>query len=102
MDRLRVELIGATPNPQQCIYATMHQDYSEGFVAADRTTWPDETQAGERGHYGPLEHALRAKLGAQEVIRVLCDLLWPHFVAWAPQIAAWYEKSLLYRARLAP
>ena len=65
--RFRVELIAATPNPQQCVYAGMHQDYSEGFVAADRTDWPDERKAGEicvkrllageRGHYGPLEHA---------------------------------------------
>ena len=67
MKRFRVELIAATPNPQQCVYAGMHQDYSEGFVWADRTEWPDETRAGEicvkrllsgeRGHYGPLEHA---------------------------------------------
>ena len=45
----------------------MHQDYSEGFVAAERADWPDESKAGEicvkrllagkRGHYGPLEHA---------------------------------------------
>jgi len=65
--RFRVERIAATPNPQQCIYAGMHQDYSEGFVAADRADWPDEARAGEicvkrllageRGHYGPLEHA---------------------------------------------
>ena len=67
MDRFRVDLISATPNPQQCVYAAMHQDYSEGFVAADRSDWPDETRAGEicvkrllageRGHYGPMEHA---------------------------------------------
>ena len=37
--RFRVELIAATPNPQQCVYAGMHQDYSEGFVAADREQW---------------------------------------------------------------
>jgi thymidylate synthase (FAD) len=65
--RFRVALIAATPNPQQCVYAGMHQDYSEGFVAADAADWPDETKAGEicikrllageRGHYGPLEHA---------------------------------------------
>ena len=58
----RVETIAATPNPQQCVYAAMHQDYSEGFVAAEREAWPNETQAGEicvkrllageRGHYG--------------------------------------------------
>ena len=62
----RVELIAATPNPQQCVYAGMHQDYSEGFVVDERSSWPDETRAGElcvkrllageRGHYGPTEH----------------------------------------------
>jgi thymidylate synthase (FAD) len=68
MDPLfRVETIAATPNPQQCVYAGMHQDYDEGFVMDSRETWPDEAQAGkicvkrllagERGHYGPLEHA---------------------------------------------
>ena len=240
MDRFRIDLIAATPNPQQCIYAAMHQDYSEGYVAADRAEWPDETLAGEvcvrrllageRGHYGPLEHAqivlnvgwfphsvmqqarthrvgvsfdvqsmrytgericraasgsidleevlylrpvgtysdrqgkkydysaterakdlehcrlaavryaemlqagfaeehargilpfdyrqhfvvsftlraflhfmdLRAKLDAQEEIRRMCDLMWPHMVVWAPEIAAWYEKTRLHKARLAP
>ena len=238
--RFRVDLIAATPNPQQCVYAAMHQDYSEDFVAAHRADWPDEQRAGEicikrllageRGHYGPLEHGqivlnvgwfphsvmqqarthrvgvsfdvqsmrytgericraadglldleevfylrpvgaysdrqgkkyqysndqrdqdlalcrraaeryrdllaagfaeehargilpfdyrqhfvvsfslraflhfldLRAKLDAQEEIRALCDLLWPHLQSWAPEIAAWYEKSRLHRARLAP
>jgi len=39
--RFRVDLIAATPNPQQCVYAGMHQDYSEGFVADDRASWPE-------------------------------------------------------------
>lgn len=62
----RVEVIAATPNPQQCIYAAMHQDYSEDFVASERHRWPAEHDAGEicvkrllagqRGHFGPLEH----------------------------------------------
>ena len=240
MNRFRVELIAATPNPQQCIYAAMHQDYSEGFVVADRANWPDEAKAGEicvkrllageRGHYGPLEHAqivlnvgwfphsvmqqarthrvgvsfdvqsgrytgqriidvctgarnveevfylrpvgtyrdrkgksyeytedhrlvdriicvdsagryklalergfseehardiipyairqhfvvsfslralmhfldLRAKRDAQDEIQQLCDLIWPHFEAWAPAIAEWYAASRLHKARLAP
>lgn len=221
----------------------MHQDYSEGFVAEDRASWPDETKAGEicvkrllageRGHYGPIEHAqivlnvgwfphsvmqqarthrvgvsfdvqslrytgerlcqaaevstvealeevfylrpvgeysdrqgkryaytaeqraadlyhcsaaawryrqmvedqgmaeehargilpfdirqhfvvsfslrallhfldLRAKLDAQLEIRQLCDLLWPHLQTWAPEIAGWYERARLHKARLAP
>ncbi|MDY6936787.1 MAG: FAD-dependent thymidylate synthase [Cyanobacteriota bacterium] len=66
MDRFRVEAIAQTPNPQQTIYAALHQDYSEDFVFADRLSWPTETECGEiavqrlllggRGHYGPLEH----------------------------------------------
>jgi thymidylate synthase (FAD) len=238
--RFKVSLIAATPNPQQCIYAAMHQDYCEDFVFDLKDEWPDEVKAGEicvkrllageRGHYGPLEHAqivlnvgwfphsvmqqarthrvgtsfdvqsmrytgqricdaancaisleevfylrpegeytdrkgkkyiydwedrqtdldlcmkaaeryrdlvdagfseehargilpfdyrqhfvvsftlraflhfmdLRAKLDAQEEIRHLCDLMWPHFQQWAPEIAAWYEKTRLHRARLAP
>jgi len=238
----RVDLIAATPNPQQCVYAGMHQDYSEDFVAADRDNWPNETRAGEicvkrllageRGHYGPLEHAqivlnvgwfphsvmqqarthrvgvsfdvqsgrytgqrvvrvargdvdidleevfyirsvgeyrdrqgkkysyssefrakdiescyaaaeayaaklelgfseehargilpfdfrqhfvvsfslralmhfldLRAKLDAQWEIQQLCELMWPHFEAWTPEIASWYRDHRWGKARLAP
>ncbi len=246
--RFRVVVIAATPNPQQCAYAAMHQDYSEGFVAEDYdlsaqvlpggTLWEGEAGAicvkrllaGERGHYGPLEHPqitfnvgwfphsvmqqarthrvgvsfdvqsmrytgdrickaangeldleevfylrkpdlyrdrnghvykyteehraadldlcrvaakryaeliaqgfaeehargilpfdyrqhfvvsftmralmhfldLRSKLDAQLEIRAMCDLIWPHFEAWAPEIAAWYQQHRRYRARLAP
>lgn len=62
----RVEVISAMPNPQQVVYAAMHQDYSEGFVWDERDKWPSEQRAGElcvkrllageRGHYGPVEH----------------------------------------------
>jgi thymidylate synthase (FAD) len=65
MDSLfRVEVISQTPHPQRCIYAAMHQDYSEGFVA-DEELPPEDTSgdiivkrllAGGRGHWGPLEH----------------------------------------------
>jgi thymidylate synthase (FAD) len=64
--RFKVEVISQTPNPQQVIYAGMHQDYAEGFVYDNRDHWPDETKSGEliikhllvgnRGHYGPFEH----------------------------------------------
>ncbi|MEB3247575.1 MAG: FAD-dependent thymidylate synthase [Synechococcus sp.] len=65
--QFRVTVIAATPNPQQVCWAAMHQDYAEGFVAEDRAAWPNESRAGEicvnqlllgdRGHFGPLEHA---------------------------------------------
>ena len=67
MDPLfKVEVLSHTPNPQQVIYAAMHQDYAEGFVWDDRNALPDEAKAGDlvirnllggnRGHFGPLEH----------------------------------------------
>lgn len=45
---------------------------------------------------------LRAKRDAQLEIQQLCDLLWPHFQSWAPEIADWYATSRLHKARLAP
>ena len=67
MDPLfKVEVLSQTPNPQQTIYAGMHQDYAEAFVWDDRASFPDEDKAGDlvirnllggnRGHFGPLEH----------------------------------------------
>lgn len=66
MDKFRVEVLRATPNPQQTIWSAMHQDYCEDFVWEQRHQFPDEQKAGEliikhllaggRGHYGPLEH----------------------------------------------
>ncbi|MEK0194884.1 MAG: thymidylate synthase (FAD), intein-containing [Oscillatoriales cyanobacterium] len=66
MDKFRVEVISQTPNPQQVIYAALHQDYTENFVFDERDSWPCEAEcgeiivkrllAGDRGHYGPLEH----------------------------------------------
>lgn len=58
----KVEVINATPNPQQTIYAAMHQDYSENFVWDERDHFPSEEKCGEiavkrllaggRGHFG--------------------------------------------------
>jgi thymidylate synthase (FAD) len=45
---------------------------------------------------------LRSKLDAQDEIRALCELIWPHIKDWAPQIAEWYEQNRLHKARLAP
>lgn len=66
MERFRIDVIAAIPNPQQVVWAAMHQDYSEGYVWDSQEKWPSEESAGElivkyllsgdRGHYGPLEH----------------------------------------------
>ena len=63
----RVEVIAQMPNPQQVIYAALHQDYSEHFVYDEIKDgkWPSEQKAGEIAlrrilsgelHGGPLEH----------------------------------------------
>lgn len=66
MEKFCIDVIAATPNPQQVIWAAMHQDYSEHYVWESQEKWPDEQRCGElivqhllsgdRGHYGPLEH----------------------------------------------
>lgn len=45
---------------------------------------------------------LRAKKDAQLEIQQFCELLWPHVMAWVPEIASWYGHQRLHRARLAP
>jgi thymidylate synthase (FAD) len=62
--RFRVALLQASPSPQRLCWYGMHQDYSEDFAADEDP--PTEAAAGEiivrrllageRGHYGPLEH----------------------------------------------
>lgn len=63
--KLRIEVVRQTHNPQQAIWVAMHQDYSEGFVM-DEKKFPYEKESGDivvkrllkghRGHYGCLEH----------------------------------------------
>lgn len=45
---------------------------------------------------------LRWKKDAQLECQQLCDLIWPHFKAWVPAIADWYEENRKGKARLAP
>lgn len=67
MDKLfNIQTLRSTPNPQQLVWLAMHQDYSEFQVVEQLESCPTETKAGElvikhllagnRGHYGPLEH----------------------------------------------
>jgi thymidylate synthase (FAD) len=45
---------------------------------------------------------LRAKFDAQDEIRWLCDLMFPCFESWMPQVAAWYKKNRYAKAILSP
>lgn len=45
---------------------------------------------------------LRFKKDAQLEIQQMCELMWPHFALWVPEIADWYQKNRLLKGRLAP
>jgi thymidylate synthase (FAD) len=45
---------------------------------------------------------LRAKHDAQHEIVQMCELIWPHLEVWAPEVARWYSRTRLHKARLAP
>lgn len=45
---------------------------------------------------------LRAKDDAQLECQHLCELIFPHFEAWVPAVAAWYQKNRWGKARLSP
>jgi thymidylate synthase (FAD) len=45
---------------------------------------------------------LRAKSDAQLECQQFCDLLWPHFENWCPQIAEWYKQNRWKKAKLSP
>lgn len=67
MDKLfKVEVLSQSVNPNRLIYAAMHQDYSDNCVFEEIDKFPNEENcgdivvkkllAGNRGHYGCLEH----------------------------------------------
>jgi thymidylate synthase (FAD) len=45
---------------------------------------------------------LRSKKDAQPEIQQLCDMMWPHFQDWMPEIAEWYRVNRWAKARLSP
>ena len=62
--RFRVEVLARTERPQTVCWWAMHTDYSEKFAFDEDPPSEDDAGqiivkrllAGERGHYGPLEH----------------------------------------------
>jgi thymidylate synthase (FAD) len=64
--RFKVEVLSQTLYPNRVVYAAMHQDYESKFVYDHPEEIPEEAEAGQivvkrllagnRGHYGPLEH----------------------------------------------
>ena len=61
---VRIDVLSRTEQPQTCCWWAMHQDYCEEYVFEENPPTEDKAGellvkhllAGERGHYGPLEH----------------------------------------------
>lgn len=75
------------------------EEHARGLIPFDvRQHWVVSVNARSLMHLLDL----RWKSDAQLEIQQLCDLLFPHFKDWCPQVAEWYEKNRARRARLAP
>ncbi|MFZ4639339.1 MAG: FAD-dependent thymidylate synthase [Nodosilinea sp.] len=75
------------------------EEHARGLIPFDiRQHWVMSANVRSLMHLLDLRWKADAQLEAQK----LCELIWPHFVAWVPAIAQWYEENRLKKARLAP
>ena len=82
------------------IQAGLSEEHARGLIPFDvRQHWVMSANARSLMHLLDLRFR---KLDAQLEARQLCELIWPHFEAWCPQIAEWYLKNRAGKSRLAP
>lgn len=75
------------------------EEHARGLIPFDvRQHWVMSANVRSLMHLLDLRWKADAQLEAQK----LCELIWPHFEAWVPAIAEWYETNRLKKARLAP
>ena len=81
------------------IESGLSEEHARGNIAFDvRQHWVMSANVRSLMHLLDLRWKADAQLECQQ----LCDLIWPHFQAWCPQIAEWYESNRKGKARLAP
>ena len=75
------------------------EEHARGLIPFDvRLHWVISANARSLMHLLDLRWKADAQLECQQ----LCDLMWPHFAAWVPQVAQWYEENRAKKARLSP
>jgi thymidylate synthase (FAD) len=75
------------------------EEHARGLIPFDvRQHWVVSANARSLMHLLDLRWKADAQLEAQQ----LCELIWPHFQAWVPAIAAWYAENRMKKARLSP
>lgn len=81
------------------IKAGFSEEHARGLIPFDiRQHWVMSANVRSLMHLLDLRWKADAQLEAQW----LCDLIWPHFEAWVPSIAEWYQANRAKKARLAP
>ena len=80
-------------------YQGFSEEHARGLIPFDvRQHWVMSANVRSLMHLLDLRWKKDAQLEAQQ----LCDLIWPHFEAWVPEVAQWYKENRAKKARLAP
>jgi thymidylate synthase (FAD) len=91
--------LAACKRYQERIHQGFSEEHARGLIPFDvRQHWVMSANVRSLMHLLDLRWKLDAQLEAQK----LCEAIWPHFQAWVPAIADWYEANRLKKARLSP
>jgi thymidylate synthase (FAD) len=91
--------LAACQRYQEKIEQGFAEEHARGIIPFDvRQHWVMSANVRSIMHLLDLRWKADAQLEAQK----LCEFIWPHFQAWVPAIAAWYEENRLKKARLSP
>lgn len=75
------------------------EEHARGMLPFDyRQHWVMSCNVRSLMHLLDMRWPKNAQLECQQ----LCELIWPHFKAWVPSVAEWYEKNRINKVRLAP
>lgn len=75
------------------------EEHARGLIPFDvRQHWVISLNARSLMHLLDMRMQKSAQLEAQQ----LCELIYPHFEAWVPQVAEWYSQTRKWKPRLAP
>lgn len=75
------------------------EEHARGLIPFDvRQYWVMSANVRSLMHILDLRMQKSAQLEAQQ----LCELIYPHFEEWVPQMAEWYTRNRKWKPRLAP
>jgi len=98
-DRDLAWCLEAAKRYQQLLAEGITEEHARGIIPFDvRQHWVMSMNVRSLMHLLDMRWKKDAQLECQK----LCDLIWPHFQSWVPEIAAWYLQNRAKKANLAP